>query len=100
MFVFIISVNVKEMMIYWIIFLITFLCWYICNSHGVRDGLKTGIEKAVGDSQVKSVVIIGKGRTFPAGADIREFGKPSRGIKERERERENVKNRVQKCTSL
>ncbi|XP_022310490.2 peroxisomal bifunctional enzyme-like [Crassostrea virginica] len=46
--------------------------------YGVRDGLKTGIEKAVGDSQVKSVVIIGKGRTFPAGADIREFGKPSR----------------------
>ena len=66
--------------------------------------MKTGIEKAVGDSQVKSVVIIGKGRTFPAGADIREFGKPSRGIREREREtereRERVKNRVQKCTSL
>ena len=52
--------------------------------------MKTGIEKAVGDSQVKSVVIIGKGRTFPAGADIREFGKPSRGIKERERERERM----------
>lgn len=50
-------------------------------SHAVRVGLKTGIERAAKDSQVKSVVIIGKGQTFPAGADIREFGKPSKGIK-------------------
>lgn len=50
-------------------------------SHAVRVGLKTGIERASKDSQVKSVVIIGKGQTFPAGADIREFGKPSKGIK-------------------
>lgn len=47
----------------------------------MRVGLKTGIERASKDSQVKSVVIIGKGQTFPAGADIREFGKPSKGIK-------------------
>lgn len=46
--------------------------------HAVRVGLKTGIERASKDSQVKSVVIIGKGQTFPAGADIREFGKPSK----------------------
>ncbi|XP_061186168.1 peroxisomal bifunctional enzyme-like [Saccostrea echinata] len=47
-------------------------------SHGVRLGLKTGVERASRDRNVRSVVIIGKGQTFPAGADIREFGKPSK----------------------
>ncbi|XP_062574450.1 peroxisomal bifunctional enzyme-like [Saccostrea cucullata] len=47
-------------------------------SHGVRLGLKTGVEQASRDRNVRSVVIIGKGQTFPAGADIREFGKPSK----------------------
>ncbi|WP_107496523.1 3-hydroxyacyl-CoA dehydrogenase NAD-binding domain-containing protein [Thalassobius sp. I31.1] len=42
----------------------------------VRQGLVTGIEKAEADAAVKAVLIIGEGRTFPAGADIREFGKP------------------------
>lgn len=50
-------------------------------SHAVRVGLKTGIERGAKDSRVRSIVIIGKGQTFPAGADIREFGKPSKGIK-------------------
>lgn len=47
-------------------------------SHAVRVGLKTGIERGAKDSRVRSIVIIGKGQTFPAGADIREFGKPSK----------------------
>lgn len=42
----------------------------------VRQGLKDGIEKAMADDAVKSVVIACDGRTFIAGADIREFGKP------------------------
>lgn len=42
----------------------------------VRLGLASGIEKAGADAHVTAVLIYGEGRTFPAGADIREFGKP------------------------
>lgn len=61
-------------------------------SHAVRVGLKTGIERGAKDSRVRSIVIIGKGQTFPAGADIREFGKPSKGIKCRIVQLKNVLN--------
>ncbi|XP_069110960.1 peroxisomal bifunctional enzyme-like [Argopecten irradians] len=47
-------------------------------SYAVRKGLADGMQKATKDSKVKAVVIAGKGRTFPAGADIREFGGPNR----------------------
>ncbi|MEY8843362.1 3-hydroxyacyl-CoA dehydrogenase NAD-binding domain-containing protein [Cribrihabitans sp. XS_ASV171] len=43
--------------------------------HAVRQGLVDGIARAEADG-VKAVVIYGEGRTFFAGADIREFGKP------------------------
>ena len=42
----------------------------------VRDGLKRGVEAAEADPAVKAIVIICAGRTFIAGADISEFGKP------------------------
>lgn len=42
----------------------------------VRQGLKAGIETAMADDAVKAVVIRCDGRTFFAGADITEFGKP------------------------
>ncbi|MBW4329388.1 enoyl-CoA hydratase/isomerase family protein [Stakelama sp. CBK3Z-3] len=42
----------------------------------VRAGLEAGIKEAQGDSTVKAVVIRCDGRTFFAGADITEFGKP------------------------
>ncbi|WP_019938264.1 3-hydroxyacyl-CoA dehydrogenase NAD-binding domain-containing protein [Bordetella sp. FB-8] len=42
----------------------------------VRRGLKQAIEQAGADAQVKAVLIVGAGRAFIAGADIREFGKP------------------------
>jgi len=41
----------------------------------VREGLTLGINAALADSTVKSVVLICDGRTFIAGADITEFGK-------------------------
>ncbi|WOK35860.1 3-hydroxyacyl-CoA dehydrogenase NAD-binding domain-containing protein [Sphingomonas sp. C3-2] len=41
----------------------------------VRQGLKAGLEEALGDDAVKAVVIRCDGRTFFAGADITEFGK-------------------------
>ena len=45
-------------------------------SQGVRQGLLDAIAQGVADAAVTAMVIIGAGRTFIAGADIREFGKP------------------------
>src|SRR5271166_4968515 len=45
-------------------------------SQAVRDGLKRGVEAAEANSAVKATLIICGGRTFIAGADITEFGKP------------------------
>ena len=45
-------------------------------SQGVRQGLLDAIAQGVADAGVTAMVIIGAGRTFIAGADIREFGKP------------------------
>ena len=42
----------------------------------VRKGMADGITMAMGDNEIKAIVVICKGRTFCAGADIREFGKP------------------------
>ena len=42
----------------------------------VRQGLKAGIEEALADDDIKAVVVRCDGRTFFAGADITEFGKP------------------------
>ncbi len=44
-------------------------------SHHVRAGIVTGLEKA-SDAGAKAIVLAGKGGTFIAGADIKEFGKP------------------------
>ena len=43
----------------------------------VRDGLALGIAAAGADPEVKAIVLICAGRTFIAGADITEFGKPA-----------------------
>ncbi len=45
----------------------------------VRTGIKEGVEAFGKDSNVDAIVLIGGGRTFIAGADIREFGKPPSG---------------------
>lgn len=42
----------------------------------VRRGLVEAIEAAQADPAVTAVLIVGAGRNFIAGADIREFGKP------------------------
>jgi 3-hydroxyacyl-CoA dehydrogenase len=46
-------------------------------SQAVRDGLKRGVEAAEANGAAKAIVIICDGRTFIAGADISEFGKPA-----------------------
>src|SRR6202040_3419387 len=44
-------------------------------SPGVPEGIAAGVEQFEKDDAVKAIVLIGGGRTFIAGADIREFGK-------------------------
>ena len=43
---------------------------------GVRDGIVEALERGEADPKVKAMVMIGAGRSFIAGADIRQFGKP------------------------
>src|SRR5215467_15912706 len=45
-------------------------------AQGVRDGILEAIEKGEADPEVKAMVMMGAGRSFIAGADIRAFGKP------------------------
>ena len=44
--------------------------------HAMRVGLQSAAESLDADDGVHGVVLIASGRTFIAGADIREFGKP------------------------
>jgi 3-hydroxyacyl-CoA dehydrogenase len=44
--------------------------------HAVRVGLVEAVAKADADPEVKALILICAGRTFLAGADIREFGRP------------------------
>jgi 3-hydroxyacyl-CoA dehydrogenase len=52
-------------------------------SPGVPEGIKSSVEAAEKDAAVKGIVLIGGGRTFIAGADIKEFGKITSGEKDR-----------------
>jgi 3-hydroxyacyl-CoA dehydrogenase len=45
-------------------------------SQHVRQGLRDGVQQAIADPAVGAIVITCAGRTFIAGADITEFGKP------------------------
>jgi 3-hydroxyacyl-CoA dehydrogenase len=45
-------------------------------SHGVRKGLKDGVELCLANDDVRAIVLHCAGRTFIAGADITEFGAP------------------------
>jgi 3-hydroxyacyl-CoA dehydrogenase len=44
-------------------------------SPGVPEGISEVLDQIAKDGSVKAVVLIGGGRTFVAGADIKEFGK-------------------------
>ena len=47
-------------------------------SHAVREGLVQGVAALNADPAVKAIVLACRGRTFCAGADVAEFGKPKR----------------------
>ncbi len=44
-------------------------------SHAVRSGIQSGLRQALSDAS-EAILIVCEGRTFMAGADITEFGKP------------------------
>ncbi|MGH9682762.1 MAG: 3-hydroxyacyl-CoA dehydrogenase NAD-binding domain-containing protein [Candidatus Acidiferrales bacterium] len=48
-------------------------------SPGVPEGIAEAIEQIDKDDSIKAAVLIGGGRTFVAGADIKEFGKITSG---------------------
>ena len=54
----------------------------ICNppvnalSVEVRRGLLDALKEAEKNENVKAIILKGSGKTFPAGADIKEFGSP------------------------
>jgi 3-hydroxyacyl-CoA dehydrogenase len=48
-------------------------------SPGVPEGIAVAIDQIERDDSVKAAVVIGGGRTFVAGADIKEFGKMTSG---------------------
>jgi 3-hydroxyacyl-CoA dehydrogenase len=52
-------------------------------SPGVPEGILAGVEQFEKDDSIKAIVLIGGGRTFIAGADIREFGKMTAGADRR-----------------
>src|SRR5712672_278137 len=48
-------------------------------SPGVPEAISEALDQINGDASVKAAVLIGGGRTFVAGADIKEFGKMTSG---------------------
>ena len=52
-------------------------------SPGVPEGISASIAEAAQDDSIKGIILIGGGRTFIAGADIKEFGKVTSGEKGR-----------------
>ncbi len=50
-------------------------------SPGVPEGIADALKQFAEDAEVKAIVLIGGGRTFIAGADIKEFGKITSGAK-------------------
>ncbi|MBN8534619.1 MAG: enoyl-CoA hydratase/isomerase family protein [Rhizobiales bacterium] len=48
------------------------------TSQAVRRALLDAVQRAQSESETRAIVIAGAGRTFTAGGDISEFGKPPR----------------------
>ena len=46
-------------------------------AHALRVAVRGHLQKAIGDPAVEAIVLIGGGRAFSSGAEIREFGTPA-----------------------
>ena len=67
-------------------------------SPGVPEGIAAGIGEFSADPAIDAIVLIGGGRTFIAGADIREFGKiTASGNRERGPGINPILDRIESC---
>ena len=66
-------------------------------SPGVPEGISDAIDKIAKDDSVKAAVLIGGGKTFVAGADIKEFGKITSGTAKRGVEFVPMLKRMEDC---
>lgn len=67
-------------------------------SPGVPEGILVGIEQLEKDEAIQAIVVIGAGRTFIAGADIREFSKmTSAGARRQGPGFNRVLSRIESC---
>jgi 3-hydroxyacyl-CoA dehydrogenase len=44
--------------------------------HATRQGIVVGLAQALDDANIKAVILIGSGKGFSGGADIKEFNTP------------------------
>jgi 3-hydroxyacyl-CoA dehydrogenase len=65
-------------------------------SQNVREGLQEALNKALADPKAEAIVVRCDGRTFIAGADIREMGKPRKppGLKDFQSLMDNAKKPI------
>jgi 3-hydroxyacyl-CoA dehydrogenase len=66
-------------------------------SPGVPEGIAAAVEQIKNDDSIKGGVLIGGGRTFIAGADIKEFGKITSGQRGRDLNFQDVMKAVEDC---
>jgi 3-hydroxyacyl-CoA dehydrogenase len=66
-------------------------------SPGVPEGILEAIERIDADGSIKAAVLIGGGRTFIAGADIKEFGKMTSGKRDRGTGMLSMLLRIENC---
>src|SRR5499427_5329359 len=66
-------------------------------SPGVPEGISDAIDKIGKDDSVRAAVLIGGGKTFVAGADIKEFGKITSGTAKRGVEFVPMLKRMEDC---
>src|SRR5579859_393912 len=63
----------------------------------VVDGIADALDRLESDSSIQAAVLIGAGKTFVAGADIKEFGKMTSGHS-RGLDLPAVLNRIEACS--
>jgi 3-hydroxyacyl-CoA dehydrogenase len=64
-------------------------------SPGVPEGISEALDQIIQDESIKAAVLIGGGRTFVAGADIKEFGRMTSGMPLRRRSSSTLEDRRQ-----
>src|SRR6516225_10100051 len=67
-------------------------------SPGVPEGIQACVAAVQQDASLHAAVLIGGGRTFIAGADIREFGKMTAGQKRPEAGLHPLLHALEDCT--